>query len=564
MKVNYLTPDVAVSSQITASDIMTLEDAGFRTIICNRPDGESMDQPLFGEIEIAAKRAGIGIFYLPVALGKASDQQAHQFGALLASQPAPVLAYCRTGMRSVTVWAMAQKDRLPAADIVSRAKEAGYDLRSIIGEKSAIGEKLAINDPPNIVKEIRHDVVIVGGGAAGIATAASLLSRSPYLDVVIIDPAETHYYQPGWTMVGRGVFDIKQTVRPMKSLIPRGAHWLKASVEAFHPERSFVTLNDARVVYYRQLVVCPGLTLDWQAIEGLTDTLGRNGVTSNYSSELAPYTWKLVQSLRGGKALFTQPPMPIKCAGAPQKAMYLSADYWRQAGVLDKIDIEFLNPGAALFGVPEYVPALMEYVNLYGIDLRFSHTLVAVDGAAKTATFVRTGTDGEKEFVVKPFDMLHVVPPQKAPEFIRSSPLVDAAGWVDVQPDTMQHKKWPNIHALGDVGNTSNAKTAAAARAQAPVVAHNVLAAMGHVTGQANYNGYGSCPLTVECGKIVLAEFLYGGKVAPSFPKWLIDGTKPSRLAWLLKERILPPLYWHGMLKGHEWMVHPKLADVEQ
>ena len=244
-------------------------------------------------------------------------------------------------------------------------------------------------------------------------------------------------------------------------------------------------------------------------------------------------------------------------------AMYLSADQWRRKGVLDQIDISFFNAGAALFGVPAYVPALMEYVDRYGIDLRFSHNLTALDGPAKTATFTRTNADGARETVVEPFDMIHVVPPQTAPDFIRASPLADAAGWVDVDPATLRHKTWANIHALGDASNTTNAKTAAAARAQAPVVAHNVLAAMGQVKGEAHYNGYGSCPLTVERGKIVLAEFLYGGKVAPSFPKWLIDGTRPSRLAWLLKERILPPLYWEGMLKGREWMVRPDLVDVQ-
>jgi sulfide:quinone oxidoreductase len=255
--------------------------------------------------------------------------------------------------------------------------------------------------------------------------------------------------------------------------------------------------------------------------------------------------------------------MPIKCAGAPQKAMYLSADHWRRNHVLDKINIQFLNAGGVLFGVPEYVPALMEYVKAYDIELKFQHTLTAIDGASKTATFMRTNADGSKETVQESFDMIHVVPPQRAPEFIKVSHLADAAGWVDVDPATLRHKTYPNIFALGDVSNTPNAKTAAAARAQAPVVAHNVLAALGQIKGEAHYNGYGSCPLTVEKGKIVLAEFLYGGKLAPSFPKWLLDGTRPSRLAWLLKERILPSVYWQGMLKGREWLVKPELSDVE-
>jgi sulfide:quinone oxidoreductase len=156
--------------------------------------------------------------------------------------------------------------------------------------------------------------------------------------------------------------------------------------------------------------------------------------------------------------------------------------------------------------------------------------------------------------------MIHVGPPQKAPDFVRVSPLADAAGWVDVDPGTMRHKAFANVFALGDAGSTGNAKTAAAARKQAPVVACNVLVGLGRLTGEATYDGYGSCPLTVERGKIVLAEFLYGGKLAPSFPKWLIDGTRPSRAAWLLKERVLPPLYWEGMLKGREWLAQPEVT----
>lgn len=407
-----------------------------------------------------------------------------------------------------------------------------------------------------------HAVVIVGGGAAGIAVASSLLARQPGLDIAIIDPADIHYYQPGWTLVGGGVFEPAHTARTMASVLPRGVHWMRAAVTAFAPEHNAVIVDGHRAVKYEHLVVCPGLKLDWDAIDGLAQTLGRNGVTSNYRYDLAPYTWRLVQDLqrkRGGKAVFTQPPMPIKCAGAPQKAMYLSADAWQRAGMLNGVDIRFCNAGNVLFGVADYVPALMQYVERYGIELNFGETLVAVDGAARRATFRRAMADGGSELVEREFDMLHAVPPQRAPDFVRTSPLADAAGWVDVDPATLCHKRFDNIYALGDVGNTPNAKTAAAARKQAPVVAHNLLAARGAVRGVACYDGYGSCPLTVERGKIVLAEFTYGGKLSPSFPRWFIDGRQPSRLAWWLKERILPPLYWRGMLKGHEWLAHPEL-----
>ncbi|MBF8740355.1 NAD(P)/FAD-dependent oxidoreductase [Pseudomonas guariconensis] len=421
----------------------------------------------------------------------------------------------------------------------------------------------ALLSPADTSRADHHKVVIVGAGAAGIATASSLIARDPSLDIALVDPADVHYYQPGWTMVGAGVFKAPSTARTMASIIPRGVRWIKARVEGFDPQAQLVTLADGRAISYEQLVVCPGLKLDWSAIEGLEETLGRHGVTSNYRYDLAPYTWQLVQTLKQGRALFTQPPMPIKCAGAPQKALYLSCDHWLRQGHLGAIKPCFFNAGGVLFGVAEYVPALMAYIDKYGVDLNYSHRLVAVDGPNRRATFVRTLPDGSSETRVEAFDMLHVVPPQVAPDFIRQSPLADAAGWVDVDPATLRHRRFANIHALGDVINTSNAKTAAAARKQAPVVANNVLVALERLATLAQYDGYGSCPLTVERGKIVLAEFTYGGKVAPSFPRWLLDGRQPTRLAWLLKARILPPLYWRGMLKGREWLARPQPLVIE-
>jgi sulfide:quinone oxidoreductase len=405
-------------------------------------------------------------------------------------------------------------------------------------------------------------VVVVGGGAAGISVAASLKQRRPGLEIAIIDPADIHYYQPGWTMVGGGIFDAASTAKTMGSLVPKGVHWIKSAVAAFEPADNAVILDGCRVVKYDRLVVCPGLKLNWAGIDGLVETLGKNGVTSNYRYHLAPYTWELVRNLKSGRAVFTQPPMPIKCAGAPQKALYLSADHWSDKNRLGAIDIDFYNAGGVLFGVKEYVPALEAYMGRYGAGLHFFHNLKSVDGAAKTAIFEVGKPDAEPSEVKVDFDMLHVVPPQTAPDFIRVSPLADAAGWVDVDQATLRHKTYENIWSLGDVMNAPNAKTAAAARKQAPVVAENMIADMRGLSPRAQYDGYGSCPLTVEKGKIVLAEFGYGGKLLPSFPKWLIDGTKPSRAAWLLKEQILPPIYWQAMLRGKEWLAKPEKVSV--
>jgi sulfide:quinone oxidoreductase len=556
MESNRITETLSVGPQITTADLAEIKQAGFRSIICNRPDGEAGDQPSFEEIEAAAKEQGLEARHQPVVSGKVQDDDADAFGDLFESLPKPVLAFCRTGTRSATLWALSEGARRPLPDILQRTQAAGYDMNGVVRRITNGGKT------PTDVADARHDIVIVGAGAAGIAVASSLLARDATLDVAIIDPADIHYYQPGWTMVGVGVFDAAVTAKTMGSLIPKGVHWMKAGVAAFEPKDDAVILDGCRVVKYKRLIVCPGLKLDWHAVEGLADTLGRNGVTSNYRYDLAPYTWKLVQELKAGRALFTQPPMPIKCAGAPQKALYLSADHWRRHGRLKDIDVAFHNAGGVLFGVKDYVPALMEYVKRYDATLNFFHNLTAIDGPAKKAWFKVSKPDTEPETIEASFDMIHVCPPQIAPDFIRVSPLADQAGWVDVDQNTLRHKAHENVWSLGDVMNAPNAKTAAAARKQAPTVAENLIADIRGGQPTAHYDGYGSCPLTVERGKIMLAEFGYGGKLLPSFPKWLIDGQKPSSLAWLLKERLLPPVYWRAMLRGREWMAKPEKVTV--
>jgi sulfide:quinone oxidoreductase len=551
MEIKSVDHTFGVSAQLQASDLEALAATGVKGLICNRPDGEGADQPNFTEIEEAAAAVGIRCTYQPVVSGRITDDDVRAFTRARHAVPSPQVAYCRTGTRCMTLWSLSQGQAgKPIADILATASAAGYDM-------SGVATRLAGARPASTRT---YDVVIVGAGAAGIAVAASLRTRARDLSIAVIDPAEVHYYQPGWTLVGAGVFPREKTVRTLASLIPGSVEWIKAAVMGFEPERNAVVLEDCQRVSYRRLVVAPGLKLDWHAVDGLVETLGQHGVTSNYRFDLAPYTWELVQGLRGGRALFTQPPMPIKCAGAPQKAMYLSSDYWYRQGVLDGIEVEFHTAGAVLFGVKDYVPALMEYVQRYRAQLNFGHNLVRIDGPAGKAWF----SAGGAELVERSFDMIHVCPPQTAPDFIRASPLADAAGWVDVDQNTLRHSRYDNIWSLGDAMNAPNAKTAAAARMQAPVVANNLLEDAGVVHGVAHYNGYGSCPLTVERGKIVLAEFGYGGKLLPTLPRWLIDGTRPSRLAWLLKEKILPPVYWQAMLKGKEWLVRPDTARSEE
>lgn len=405
---------------------------------------------------------------------------------------------------------------------------------------------------------ISADIVVIGGGTAGIGFVASLLKRDPSLKITVIEPSAEHYYQPAWTLVGGGAYTLEDTVRPMSSVMPRQATWLQASVTGIAADSQHLTLDDGRTVGYQNLIVCPGLRLAWEKIDGLQDALGQHGVTSNYSYRHAAYTWELVKGLRGGKAIFTQPPIPIKCAGAPQKALYLSCDHWLKSAVLNNIDVEFNLAGAALFGVPTFVPPLMKYIEKYNARLAFSSNLIKVDGPAKTAWFEVKDTAGTITVEEKTFDLLHVVPPQVAPDFIRLSPLADAAGWCEVNMHTLQHVRYPEVFGLGDICSTSNAKTAAAVRKQIVVVAENLLALRKQQSLPLKYDGYGSCPLTVEKGKVILAEFGYAGKLLPTFP---LDPTVARRSAWWLKASLLPWFYWNGMLKGREWLTALSKVD---
>lgn len=395
-----------------------------------------------------------------------------------------------------------------------------------------------------------HQIVIVGGGAAGIAVAAGLLKRQRDLEIAIVEPSDKHYNQATLTLVGANAFNADDTVRDEVITLPMGVRWFKSAAETLEPESNSLVLESGKVLTYDYLVVCPGLVLNWQGVEGLAETIGKNGVSSNYLLEYAKYTRECLQSIKSGTVLFTQPPMPIKCAGAPQKIMYLASHTWEKQSRLKDFNIAFHTATPALFGVPEFVPSLTRYIDRYSIDLNLQSNLVAIDGPARKAVFQQGDSKTEVGF-----DFIHVVPPQVAPEFIRSSPLADESGWFAVDKYTLRNPQFANVFGLGDVINAPNAKTAAAVRKQAPVVSENLLAVIKGEEPTVGYDGYGACPLTVEHGKVVLAEFGYGGKLLPSFP---VDNTKPSRKAWFLKRHMMPFIYWELMLKGREWLVAPK------
>ncbi|MGM0434566.1 MAG: FAD-dependent oxidoreductase [Pseudomonadota bacterium] len=396
---------------------------------------------------------------------------------------------------------------------------------------------------------LSHQVVIVGGGTAGTTVAASLLRQRPELDVAVVEPSEVHYYQPAFTLVGGGTYDMDSTRRAQKETLPETATWIQSAVATFEPDTNQLTLEDGRQVRYEHLVVAPGIKLDWDRVEGLREALGSNGVCSNYSPETAPYTWECLRQFRGGNAIFTQPPPPLKCAGAPQKIAYLAADHLRRNNLSPESNLQFYSGAGALFSVPDFVPHLQKVMDRYAIGVNLGHDLVAIDAERKVARFAAKDANGEATEVEQPYDLLHVTPHQTSPDFVKQSPLANADGWVDVDRGTTQHNQYPNVFSLGDASSLPTSKTAAAVRKQAPVAVKNLLARMDGQALSAQYDGYTSCPLVTAYGKVMLAEFMYDGVVTPTLP---LSPFRESRFYWVVKKHLLPPFYWNQMLKGKE------------
>ena len=389
-----------------------------------------------------------------------------------------------------------------------------------------------------------HQILVVGGGAAGITAAAQLRRARPELEIAILEPASEHWYQPGWTLVGGGVFSLEETGRPERDVIPSGVTWIQEAAASFDPEHNQVSTSGGQTLSYDVLIVATGLTLAWDRIKGLSEALGKGGVCSNYSKDFAPYTWEAIQAFKGGNAVFTCAPMPIKCPGAPQKIAYLADDAFKQRRLNAKVIYATATPG--IFGVPTYAAPLREVVQRKGIDARYNHVLTEVRAESREAVFSVKENDSERQEVIT-YDLLHVTPPMAAPAPVAQSALANAAGFVEVDQFSLQHVRFANVFSLGDVSGMPNSKTAAAVRGQAPVVVANLLALLDGKPLEAAYDGYSCCPLITGYGKTIMAEFNYQQEPTPSFP---LDPTKERWSMWFVKRKILPALYWNRMLAG--------------
>ena len=413
-----------------------------------------------------------------------------------------------------------------------------------------------------------YNVVVIGAGTGGIMTAAQIKNQKRDASIAIIDPAETHYYQPAWTLVGAGAYDYNKTGRPMSSVIPKGCDWVKDAVTTIDAENSKVNTANSGELSYDVLVAAPGIQIDVDGIPGLKEGLEAGVVCSNYTDPKK--TWELVQKFKGGNAVFTQPTTPIKCGGAPQKIMYLADDHWAKTGVKSDTNVIFATPGSVIFGVPDFAKTLTKVLQRKNIHFKPFYAISKIDVANKEVHFtnakpgendcvVNEGnglserTEGDSAYVI-PFDLLHLAPPQSAPDFIKNSPLSNGTpgGWIDVDINTLQHNKYPNVFAVGDAAALPTAKTGAAIRKQAPVVAGNVVAMLNsNKITDAQYEGYSSCPLVTGYGKMVLAEFKYNNvRDSDPFLSKFVDTTKENYSMWILKKFGLPYMYWNRMMKG--------------
>lgn len=415
-----------------------------------------------------------------------------------------------------------------------------------------------------------HQILIIGGGTAGVMTAAQLLKQKKSNSIAIIEPADTHYYQPAWTLVGAGTYDYEKTARPMSSLIPRGAQWIKDKATGFDADNNTVHTEKSGDITYDYLVVATGLVMEPSMIEGLEEAIDKGVVCSNYTNP--EHTWNVLKNFKGGNAIFTQPTTPIKCGGAPQKIAYLAADYLRKNGLSKKSNVVFATPGSVIFGIKPIKNTLMKVIDRYGIHFKPFYAPIKID-AEKQIIYFRNNATDESQCVVAeenpigermtnqstiemPFDMLHIAPPQAAPRFVRESALVNDAGWLDVNHNSLQHNKYPNIFGLGDVAGLPTAKTGAAIRKQVPVVVGNIDKMLKQQQADnISYNGYSSCPLVTGYGKMTLAEFDYKGNFTPD-PKLkqmlVFNSDKEHWRLWMLKKYMLPYLYWNKMMKGDD------------
>ena len=413
---------------------------------------------------------------------------------------------------------------------------------------------------------VRAKIVIVGGGAAGITMSAYLSDMLRHVDITIIEPSDTHYYQPGYTLIAADVFTPDEVSRTTKELIPNQVKWIKDSVTELNPDNNSLTTSRNGKIVYDFLVLVPGCQMDFNLVGGISrERLGEGNVHSIYDFKGAALCRDAINQLKikkEGRLLFTNTYTKIKCGGAPKKICLLTEDYLRKHDLRNNFEITYFANQNELMKPKVYGDRLIEIFNERKIPVKYKHRLSSVDTTAKKAVFELLPesssnpipAESNYEKLVVDYDFLHIVPPMSAPDFVKNSlvsvPIDEKnqGGWVKVDKETLIHSKYINIISLGDVAGIPTSKTGAAIRMQAPIAAANLISLMEGKEPALKYNGYSACPIVTEYGKVLMCEFGYDDKLIPTIP--FLNPAVERGMWWMLKVHGLKPMYYHGMLKG--------------
>ena len=461
-------------------------------------------------------------------------------------------------------------------DLLHKKNLSRRDAIKLMGISPIAAGVLASTSGSSIAEassDVSGKVLIVGGGAGAIMALSRLKQAIKNPDITIIAPNNVHLYQPGQVFVAAGEMQIDELMLENKNYINGdGITWIKDAVKTFDAKNNRVFTRAGQEVKYDVLIVAVGIQYHYERIKGLSqEDIGKNGITSVYLNDLekgtahgATATWEWYNELKEAakvgkpKVIYTQPNTPIKCGGAPQKMLYLSADYLRQEGL--SAEYQFVTSNAKLFSLPAIDKALHEVQAGYDtITNKFQHHMQSIDVKAKKATFIHAyeveeidedfGTKemvSKSEKVVLDYDFIHIVPPMSPVDAVMESDLIGKSGWLDVDKHTLQHKKYKNIFGIGDVCGIPMGKTGGSARHHGPILTQNVVDFMGGKEPKASFDGYTVCPIKTEYGKIIMAEFNYKGP-APTLP---LAYEKPRWIWWAFDLYMLKPMYQYLMLTG--------------
>ncbi len=396
-------------------------------------------------------------------------------------------------------------------------------------------------------------IVIAGGGAAGLTAASYLAKALQGASITIIDARKNHYYQPGFTLVAAGIKPKDYVISSTSEYVPKGCNWINAAVAEIDPEGKKVVTSTGQTVPYDFLIVATGLELNYGAIEGMdTSRIGQNGLGSIYHSpDAAAATWQALSRFadQGGVGLFGRPAGDMKCAGAPLKYTFISDDHLRRRGHRGKAELHYMAHNKALFGVPIVAEKVRMLFQDRGVKVKHEHVMTAIDIDKRMATYkTPTGTAEQG------YDFVNVVPPMRAPDVVRNSPLpwtegpFAADGWVEVDRETLRHQRYPNVFAVGDIAGVPKGKTAASVKWQVPVAVNHLVGDISGKPSDDKFNGYTSCPLITRLGQAMLIEFDYQDNLITSFPG-VIAPLEELWISWVMKTMALKPTYI-SMLRG--------------